>query len=134
MGVVLFIGAVLAAFFSGWFYGRCTPSWEEDSAREGAPDMGMDTLYGSHIDLSGSFEGSNSDIPASIARTRTSFRTGIWLPSVLTVATLVFAFFSFSGFGPDWWGRWWLWILIGLAAAGYILSRLTDHGPMGPLE
>lgn len=130
------VGALLAAWLAGWLFGRCTPSWTEDSSREGEPGGGMGYYNTRGLDASclyagcfgGGYQGGGSCL--------TSFTSGLWLPIALGLLAIFLSWMGWAApeneepmiFTAP------FWYVVGAALLGYVPSRLTDKGPMGPLE
>lgn len=130
---LLKIGAMLLAFGAGFSFGRATPSWRIDRANE---------------DVSGlreRYDRGHRTAGGGCGRLLTLFFQGAWGTGLMVLAALIVSVFAWlpvapeGGAAPSSGGGGLLRLspllllpLIGLA--GYIVSRLTDRGPMGPLE
>ena len=122
------VAAVVLALLSGWLLGRAAPDWRGDDEVVGGGNFGLPGYYDVPLTVRGwgCFAGSwGAGLAALVAylllyaawpedfeSSETSAQTG--------AAGLLFSMH--------------LWMLIGAWAIGWIASRLTDKGPVGPLE
>jgi len=124
--------AVVLAFGGGWGFGRSIPSWRIDRRNED-----VSNLRGSGGGSSGGGGGCGYLLML--------FCQGAWAATSMLIGALAVAMFAWPAFGTtDRLSRdqseflllfespFWLLIIAGLA--GYVISRLTDKGPVGPLE
>jgi len=132
--MLLRIGGLVLAALAGWLFGRTTPHWAEDRWREDTPHMGMDAYFDAPIDRTASYGGCFGDIAAGPARFFTNLRSGMWLPLILGAAGFILAELGWEhnkmkvALHPGLV----YFFLTGIAC--YIVSRLTDRGPVGPLR
>jgi hypothetical protein len=122
------IAAVALALLSGWLLGRAPPDWRGDDEPVGGGSYGMPGYY---------------DAPMTV-RGMGCF-AGSWGAGLASLAACLLFYFTWPDeFGSD--DRSDIsdsdsllfsvncWALIGAWAIGWIASRLTDKGPVGPLE
>jgi hypothetical protein len=125
--------AVLLAFGGGWGFGRAIPGWQIDRANE-------DTSR-----LRGRYYGGGSAGGGGCGYLLMLFFQGAWGAGAMLIGALVLIPFGWPGLEAlDRLNRnereivmlfqspFWLLAIAGLA--GYVVSRLTDKGPVGPLE
>ena len=130
--ILIRLGAILAAVGAGWALGRSNPSWEIDRTNENMPryHYGYGMGYGYGTGYGCAYLG--------------GFFSGSWGAVVLGVVAIILAVLGWRDpvmdemsrhtggaellFTPG------FWIIVGCALAGYIAGRVTDKGPVGPLE
>jgi hypothetical protein len=128
------IAAFALALTSGWLLGRAAPDWRGDDEAVGGGNYGMPGYY---------------DQPMSVPGR--GFFAGAWSAGLCALGALLLAYFAwpehpaideairYGGhdgslleisvlLDPR------IWALLFFFAAGYVPSRLTDTGPVGPLE
>jgi len=123
------IGACALALAAGWLLGRSAPDWRGDDEVAGGGNYGMPDYY---------------DEPLSVPG-RGCF-AGAWGAGLCALGALLLVYFAWpedpaltqaahyddSGIilllDPR------IWAMLFFFTAGYIPSRLTDKGPVGPLE
>ena len=110
--------ALLLAFGAGWSFGRAIPSWRIDRMNEDVPSPSL----GRYGHMHGSRGGGGNPIYL--------FMNGAWGTLLVGIAALILAYFGWSDAlllaRP-------VWVLALAVIAGYVVSRLKDKGPMGPL-
>ena len=119
LSILLKAGAIFLAIGAGWAMGRTIPTWQIDRQNE-------DSSRYSHSGRRG------------WGQLVISFMQGAYWASALGIAALTMAAY---GWGDAMFGESEYdfsidpWLILGFAAiAGYVPSRLTDKGPVGPLD
>jgi hypothetical protein len=123
-------GAIVLALAAGWLLGRTPPDWRGDSEVVGGGTYTPPDYYASPLLLRGR-----------------GFFSGSWLAAACTVAALALIYFGWPeaaelseklgdspGSGAELFLTPGLWIVLGAWLAGWVLSRVSDKGPVGPLE
>ena len=127
--ILMRTGSIILAAAAGWLLGRSAPSWRMDRMNENMPRS-----YGGYggdesgcVYVSGFFQGAWGAAALGIA----AIALGIfsWQDPVFTDFEMIEETYGFELLLSRT-----FWVLIGSALIGYILSRLMDKGPVGPLE
>lgn len=131
--------ALISAFGVGYFLGYSVPGWREDEQLDNAVEGQRYAGYGGSLGSRGA--GCFSSLISAGLGTPDS--TGAKAYSiVLFIMVLVFAAFGFGapeGMGEEY-GEIMLlfytpfWMILGCNGVGYIYARITDRGPVGPIE
>ncbi len=129
---------VVLAVLAGWMFGRSTPQWQEDAWNDTARG-GTYSGYGSS-GLHGGYGGGTAGCGIFAAMTGGGSR---WVWSVLLIAAFITAAIAWphppglraGGRDPQFlFMQMAFWAPLISFALGYIPARLTDKGPVGPLE
>lgn len=120
------LAAIALAGLSGWLLGRTPPDWRGDSEPVGGGRYGMPGYYDSPMSIPG-----------------LGFFAGSWGAGLAAAAAIVLIIFGWPeeeaiifpsrhALGLLFSTRFWL--LAGSWLVGWTISRVTDKGPVGPLE
>lgn len=120
--------ALLLGFFSGWLLGRSPPDWRGDGEVVGGGNYGLPGYYDETLTTGGQgcFAGSLGALLAAIASFLLLYFSSPELGQV----------YDSQGESAvlDELMQGWLWAAMLAWGGGWVLGRLTDRGPVGPLE
>lgn len=112
--LVVRIAAVVLSFLSGWLLGRAAPDWRGDDEPVGGGNYGAPGYYDTPLMVRGAgcFAGS----------------WGAGLAAIVLIASL------YLDWPPGMWNVKFIGLVVFIWFVGWTVSRLTDKGPVGPLE
>jgi hypothetical protein len=130
---------ILLALLAGYIFAFTTPDWREDRYREGTPHaygVSHDGGLLSHGDPSGMYGcGCLGGFLSQANEAVTHGRTGLWLPGLLLALAVglgLYCWGSKEDVNPLYTRQ--IWFPLLAAAVGYVIGRLRDEGPVGPLR
>lgn len=129
LGLLLAAGACLLLGLAGFSFGRTTVDWRLDRYNERVPSS--DGCDYDDSDMTGMYDGESSALGSCAAwwSERPALSgCGSMLSAVLGILLALAASGALN------WENFTLWWALIPIAAGYVIGRLTDTGPVGPLK